>query len=198
MSLDHYDAPTGAYTSRIPPGTTAFRRVIAEHFGFSRTEVIRDQSRCAQTRSEHCECGAVDCFTVLFEKGRPFFDWCVANADALGVQSVIFQHRQIGFGNPTERHRAKADHMDHVHVGLNRAARQNLTEVRVRALLPGAEEDFLAKLTEDEQQEVLSLSRENRKALYKRVDGVDREHLNEIDGRLTKIEEALARIEAKP
>lgn len=170
MSLSAYDAPNGSYTSAIPSGTAAFRKVIAEFFGFTRTEVVRDQSRCNQTGSEHCECGAVDCFTVVFEKGRPFFDWCVEVADALGIQSVIFQHRQIGFGNPTERHRAKGDHMDHVHVGLNRWARRNLTEAMVREKLPGAEEDFLAKLTEDEQQELLEKVRRIDTALIEKDD----------------------------
>lgn len=142
MSLSQYDSPNGSYTSTIPPGTRAFRAVIAEVFGFTRTEVVRDKSRCDATPSEHCECGAVDAFTTDFDKGRPFFDWCVTNADALGVQSVIFQHRQIGFGNPTERHRDKADHMDHVHVGLSRWARANLTEPFVRSLLPEEDDMF--------------------------------------------------------
>lgn len=142
MSLSHYDAPNGSYTSTIPSGTKAFRKVIAGFFGYSRTEVIRDKSRCNQTRSEHCECRGIDCFTTVTAKGRKLFDWCVKVADPLGVEAVIFQHRQIGFGNPNERHRAKADHMDHVHIGLNRWAAKNLTEEMVRALLPGQEDDM--------------------------------------------------------
>lgn len=143
MSLDRWDAPTGAYTSAIPPGMAAFRKVVAELFGYSRTEVVRDRSRCARTRSEHCECGGVDCFTTSATKGRKLFDACVRAADTLGIQSVIFQHRQIGFGNPNERHRAKADHFDHVHIGINRWARRNLTEAMVRAAFTGvaSEED---------------------------------------------------------
>lgn len=128
MSLAVYDAPTGAYTSAIPKGTAAFRKVVASHFGYSRHEVVRDQSRCAQRRSEHCECGAIDFFTTDAIKGRTLFNWCVAKANELGVQSVIFRDREIGFGNPTERHREKQDHFDHVHVGLSRWARTNLTE----------------------------------------------------------------------
>lgn len=142
MSLDSYDAPTGAYTSSIPPGTAALRSVIATDFDYSRTEVVRDRSRCNHTRSEHCECGAIDAFTTDPAKGRHLFDRLVAASEALGIQSVIFRDREIGFGNPTERHRSKRDHFDHVHVGLNRWARANLTQARVRQALKTQEDDM--------------------------------------------------------
>lgn len=100
----HYDPPNGSYTSSIPRGVTAFRSTCADYFNFTRTEVIRDQSRCQQTRSEHCECGAIDFFTNDCPgHARRFFDWCVAHADALGIQSVISCHRVWGFGNWSER-----------------------------------------------------------------------------------------------
>lgn len=153
MSLSHYDAPNGSYTSSIPPGTQAFRTFIAQKFGFTRTEVIRDKSRCNHTRSEHCECGAIDFFTTVTVKGRAVFDWCVKHEQATGVQSVIFQHRQIGFGNPTERHRDKADHLDHVHVGLNRWARANLTLEMLQGL--DEEEDDMAQVPQAEWDKLL-------------------------------------------
>jgi hypothetical protein len=158
MSLDTYNAPTGAYTARIPPGTAAFRKVVGEHFGFLRTEVVRDRSRCAHTRSEHCECAAIDFFTSVYAKGRPFFDWCVSVAEPLGIQSVIFWRRVIGFGNPNERdYHGASPHTDHVHVGLNRWARANLTEDMVRRLLPGEENDLTpeqAKMLTDVHQAI--------------------------------------------
>lgn len=199
MSLSVWDAPNGSYTSVIPPGMKAFRSVVAEVFDYDRTEVIRDRSRCAGKGSEHCECGACDLFTTNAQKGRRLFDWCVSVAVSLGVQSVIFLHREIGFGNPVERHRAKADHMDHVHVGLNRWARVNLTENMVRALLPG-EGDWLMALTEEEQQEVLVGVRrleEIHEALIVRS-GTKRQRLDEyVKDRLDSVDARLKDIEAK-
>lgn len=171
MSLSSWDQPSGTYIGTIPPGTAAFRKVIAEFFGYSRTEVVRDRSRCAGQRSEHCECGAVDAFTTDLIKGRILFHWCVANSDDLGIQSVIFNRRVIGFGDPDERvYHGPSPHTDHVHIGLNRWARKNLTEAMVREKLPGAEEDFLAKLTEDEQQELLEKVRRIDTALIEKDD----------------------------
>lgn len=186
MSLSKYDAPNGSYTSRIPPGMAAFRKVVAEVFGYTRTEVIRDQSRCRQTRSEHCECRGVDCFTTETAKGRKLFDWCVSVANSLGVEAVIFQHRQIGFGNPNERYRAKADHMDHVHIGLNRWAAQNLTEAMVRGLLPGQEDD-MAQVPQKEWDEVKADVDRCVKALLRKKGTFDGEHLVRIDNMLTAL-----------
>lgn len=134
-----YDRPSG-YTSAIPPGTNALRYALAEHFGFTRTEVIRDRSRCQQQSSEHCVCRAVDLFTTDPVKGRAVFDFLVANAAALGIQSVIFRDREWGFGNWTERQRDKRDHFDHVHTGLTIEASKTLTKEKVLALLQGQEE----------------------------------------------------------
>lgn len=165
-----YNPPDGSYTSSIPPGTAALRTYLKERFGFTRTEVIRDKSRCNQHDSEHCSCRGIDAFTTQFSVGRPVFDWAVANADRFGLQSVIFQHRQWGFGNWTERHRAKADHMDHVHIGLNKWAAKNLT----LAMLRGQEDPFMA-LTDAEQQELLDKARSNEARL---------EALEKVVGRL--------------
>lgn len=152
MSLSVYDKPNGSYTSSIPPGTAAFRAVIAELYGFTRTEVIRDPGRCAGQRSEHCECGAVDFFTTDTVKGRKVFEDVGAVADRLGVQSIIFNRRVRGFGNPNERHYdGDSPHTDHVHIGLNRWARRNLTREMVRAALLG-EEDWLDMATQAEVQ----------------------------------------------
>jgi hypothetical protein len=182
----------------------AFRKVVSEHFGYSRSEIVRDVSRCRQTRSEHCECGACDFFTTDLLKGRLLFDWLGKHADALGVQSIIFNRRVRGFGNPSERHyTGPSPHTDHVHAGLNRWARQNLTEAGIRTLLPGQppQEDFLAKLTEDEQQELLAKVRQIWKASGDVENGVYTGVLEDVDrlgARLTGIEEALARLEARP
>lgn len=137
----HYDPPTGRYTSTIPPGVAVFRRVTAAHFGFSRTEVVRDQSRCRAHKSEHCECRGIDDFTTDLSptgKGRTFFNWCVSVADPLGIQSVIFNRRVWGFGAWVERpYTGPSPHTDHVHVGLNNWAAAHLTEELIRAHLPG-------------------------------------------------------------
>lgn len=146
-----YDPPNGSYTSKVPPGTQAFREAIAEYFGFTRTEVVRDRNRCVQQRSEHCECRGIDFFTIVFEVGRPLFNWCVANND-LGIQSVIFFRRVWGFGTPRERaYTGPSPHTDHVHVGLTRQAAQSLTKAQIQARLGGEEEDedVFALVTKD-------------------------------------------------
>lgn len=146
-----YNPPDGSYTSKVSPGTQAFRETIAEHFGFTRTEIVRDKSRCNKQRSEHCECRAVDFFTTIYEVGRPVFNWCVANAD-LGFQSVIFFRRVWGFGRDYERsYHGPSPHTDHVHVGLTRHAAQYLTKAQVQARLKGEEEDedVFALVTKD-------------------------------------------------
>lgn len=152
-----YDAPDGSYTSAIPPGMKAFRKVVGQHFGYARTEVIRDKPRCRQARSEHCECGACDFFTTDIPKGRSLFDWCVHEAERLGIQSVIFNRRVWGFGTWSERaYTGPSPHTDHVHVGLNRRARQHLTEQQVRDRLPvGPAPNPPAGPQEDEMKVVL-------------------------------------------
>jgi hypothetical protein len=159
MSLSNHDSPTGAYTSAIPSGTAAFRKVIGQAFGYSRTEVVRDRPRCDRQRSEHCECGACDFFTTDVAKGRKLFDWCVRHADRLGIQSVIFNRRVVGFGRPTERrYTGDSPHTDHVHVGLNRHARTHLTEQMVRDALDAQgeeEEDWFDMATKAELEALL-------------------------------------------
>jgi hypothetical protein len=117
--VPHYDPPSGRYTSKIPSGTQSFRQLVANKFGYTRTEVIRDRSRCNQTRSEHCECRGIDLFTTDVNKGWNTFYWCIENADRYGIQSVIFRDGQWGFGRWSVYPRTKRDHYDHVHVGLN-------------------------------------------------------------------------------
>lgn len=158
MSLNEWDAPTGVYIGTIPPGTAAFRKVVAEVFDFSRTEVVRDKSRCTHSSSEHCECGAVDAFTVLYKKGRGFFEACVKVSGKLGIQSVIFWERVIGFGNPNERgYGGPSPHTDHVHVGLNRWARANLTEKMVRDAFAEIMEDDM--FSDDDRKRLENLER---------------------------------------
>lgn len=138
-----YDPP-GAYTSTIPSGTTAFRNHLKKKYGFVRTEVIRDKSRCNQTNSEHCVCRGIDFFTTDLKLGRAVFLWCIANADRFGIQSIIFNRRVWGFGKWYERaYTGPSPHTDHVHIGLNKWAAKNLT----KALLEGGEEFVVDKET---------------------------------------------------
>lgn len=185
MSLNHWDAPNGSYTAAIPPGTAAFRKVVGEHFGYARTEVVRDRSRCAGQKSEHCECGAIDFFTTDFKKGRTLFDWCVAHAEELGIQSVIFYRRVVGFGDARERqYTGPSPHTDHVHVGLNRSARRSLTVAQVLEHIEGVED--LANVPQKEWDQMKKDVAAVKKALYKK----DEEHLNVIE---KKLDELLAR-----
>lgn len=133
-----YDPPSG-YTTTIPSGVQALRYGIAEWFGLTRTEVVRDLSRCQQKSSEHCVCRAVDAFTF---DGDAIFDFCVWAAPRLGTQSVIWQHREWGFGRWYERYRSKEDHFDHVHFGVNKWGAANVTRAMVdEALKEYFEED---------------------------------------------------------
>jgi hypothetical protein len=146
MSLDNWDAPNGEYTQVIPPGVKAIREGAAAHFGIELAfaQVIRAKSRCDADRSEHCECGAIDLFPPNedFVLGRRMFDFFVANEDVLGIQSVIFNRRVIGFGNTSERdYTGENPHVDHVHVGVNREARQSVTPAMVEECL--AMEQFM-------------------------------------------------------
>lgn len=136
----HYDPASGSYTATIPPGTKAFRDTVGSHYGF-RTEVIRDEARCAHQPSEHCECRAID-FFVQAPNGRPLFDWAVTHADPLGIQSVIHDRRVWGFGDWTERpYTRPSPHTDHVHIGLTIAASHLLTEQMVRRELGAVQEE---------------------------------------------------------
>jgi hypothetical protein len=133
-----YDPPDGSYSQSIPSGTRAFRQEIAAHFGFTRTEVVRDLSRCQHQRSEHCECRGIDFFTTDVSKGRKVFDFCIRNADVLDIQSVIFNRRVWGFGTWTERaYSGPSPHTDHVHVGLNKRGARTLTREKIRTCLQG-------------------------------------------------------------
>jgi hypothetical protein len=64
----------------------------------------------------------------------------------------------VGFGNPTERrYTGPSPHTDHVHVGLNRHARTQLTEQMVRDALDGQgeEEDWFDMATKAELEALL-------------------------------------------
>lgn len=154
-----YDAPTTYYTSAIPPGTSAFRRVVGPHFGFTRVEVVRDRSRCQSQRSRHCQCAAIDFFTTDLSpvgKGRLLFEWALANANALNIQGGIFNRRCFGLGGTwAERpYTGKHPHTDHVHIELNNHGAANLTEALVRAHLTGGDDDMQRAEIENELQAI--------------------------------------------
>lgn len=157
-----YDKETGEYTTDIPLGTDGFRKFVAKKFGFARTEVVRDRKRCLAKGSEHCECRAVDFFTTDVPKGREVFDWCVANAERYGIQSVIFNRRVWGFGKWSERdYRGPSPHTDHVHVGLNFKGAASFSEEE--AMTPEEKKKF------DELWERVNQVIDEKKALEKRV-----------------------------
>lgn len=155
----HYDPPNEGYTTSIPSGTKAIREGVAAHFGIIRHEVIRDQSRCNHQASEHCVCRGVDWYTRDVIKGTKMRKFLIFAGDKLGIQAAIFNNIVWGFGTWRERSPASSPHEDHVHGGVNKWAAKNVTRAMVDAALAEwdgeAEEDFLAKLTEEEQQEIL-------------------------------------------
>lgn len=138
MTLTYDPAIRGEWTGTIPPGTRNFKVEVARVFGYPRAEIVRDKSRCMSQSSEHCSCRACDFFTSNYQKGRLLFDWAVENADALGIQSVIFWRRVWGFGHWYERHyNGPSPHTDHVHIGLTRDAAKTLTVAKIKLYLPG-------------------------------------------------------------
>lgn len=186
-----YDRPTEGYTTHIPVGVAAFRKTTAEHWNIARTEVVRDLSRCRQRSSEHCVCRGIDEF-VTGALGDEIFDWCLAHADPLGLQSVIFEHREWGFGLWSERFRAKADHMDHLHVGLNRWAAANLTEGMVRSHLGGddmteEEHELLVAVADAIGVRVSGSLRIYDAVTKKREDGKAISQLDAIESKLDKL-----------
>lgn len=177
----HYDPPSGLYTQSIPPGTAHVRQLLVQMFGFTRTEVVRDRSRCNAKGSEHCECRAIDAFTTDIAHGNEVFEWAIANAERYGIQSVIWRDREWGFGDWRIRHREKKDHYDHVHIGLNKKG----------AGAAPQEEDMTPEehqMLEDATERLVKIEDHLGfyygpigKALYKSVDGEPKEHLHVLE-----------------
>lgn len=71
------------------------------------------------TLSLHAEGRAIDIGIVASRKqdGDEIFAWCVANAEALGLQEILWNDRIWSALRPEVRHRS--GHRDHVHIGLN-------------------------------------------------------------------------------
>jgi hypothetical protein len=67
--------------------------------------------------------------------GQRVADFLVANADNLGIQSVIYNRRVWGYGRYYWRaYTGVNPHVDHVHTGMNWAAARSLTDANVEAV----------------------------------------------------------------
>ncbi len=89
--------------------------------------------------SEHAEGRAWDCHNKLGDpEAQRVADLLVAHADALGLQSVIYNRRVWGYGRWNWRAYSGVDpHTTHVHVGMNIQASNTMTEAAIEAILAG-------------------------------------------------------------
>lgn len=95
-------------------------------------------------------------------EGTRLAEFLVANADALGVQRVIWCGKE--WGGPGEwfwePYYGQSQHTDHVHVELNWDAATNLTRQQVETIY--AQEGVFMALTDAEQKEILDFVRSMR------------------------------------
>lgn len=70
--------------------------------------------------SLHAEGRAIDLGIPPARKadGDAIFAWCVANADGIGLQEIIWDRRVWSHRNPAVRPYRASPHTDHVHIGL--------------------------------------------------------------------------------
>lgn len=188
-----YNPPSGSYTSRIPPGMVAIRTYMERRWGIS-VQIVRNQSRCNSSPSEHCECRATDGMTSFKTKRREMFDWGRSLFDKGWCQSVIADRRVAGFGNVNERnYTGPSPHTDHTHLGWTKWAAQNVT----LAMLEGEDDDMptieeIRAVVQEELDKRIGKPNEygpgatTNKALYKKVGETYVEHLDLIEGKLPK------------
>lgn len=199
-----YDPAGTKCSGKCQPGTTilsqTMQRLVPE-LGSLGCYNCRP-TRGGGSLSLHGEGRAWDCAAsgaLLIKAGQFFVD----AAEMLGVQRVI-----CGFGSgkapkewdsrPGQRFWSDYGgpaHDDHDHVELCWDAALHLTVQQVEDAFerywPGAEEDFLAKLTEDEQQRILVQSDLSYKALFDERDG---KKVNVIDELRKLVADILAEV----
>lgn len=165
-----YDPYDPGWGGKPQAGALALRQVTMQRVPVvGDLGILRDQARCSK-RSAHCHGRAWDAkiAAVDIAVGDELAAFFVLPdvATALGIQRVIW-----GFGptrppkewdsRPGQRFWSAYSgphHDDHVHVELCWQAAKILTVQQVEAAFDsywGAEEDFLANLTEEEQREIL-------------------------------------------
>lgn len=122
--------------------------------------------------------------------------------EELGIQRIIWNRRQWDVNTKAWRaYHGQSAHLDHLHIELCwEAARDNPLTVEYVKLVLG-QEDWLMALTEKEQEELLKKVRDVWKDHGDEKNGVYTGVLEDVEKlgvRLKGIEDALARIEAKP
>lgn len=119
------------------PGTIQLRQFVLGYFDVQdAVQDIKDggiynyrRVRGGSSLSAHAEGRAWDAMIVgKKSEGDRLADWLVANAEAIGVQEVIwFQRRWAANTLRWNPYSGASPHTDHVHVALNREASQHLT-----------------------------------------------------------------------
>lgn len=146
--------PVGRVPSKGPqPGAAALHRYTLARFNGRDLGIFNPRDVCGNAwppkppatklpcvLSFHAEGRAGDAgFPVQRPNGHPdgsaLADWLVANANALGVQEVIWAGRRwTTTTRKWQRYTGRSDHFDHVHWSLNRDAARTLTGAHIEAV----------------------------------------------------------------
>lgn len=122
--MPHYDPYRGPCSGGPQPGTADLREEVKARFPGGNGGYPFGIYNC-RPPSEHTEGRALDYGLNANDPNQKAIGdalclWLVANADALGVQAVIWNRRVWGYGRWYWRHYGgRSPHTDHVHVGQN-------------------------------------------------------------------------------
>lgn len=175
-----YDPTTPGWTGIAQPGVVAFSRAVMDLFPwFGSMGIVRDKSRCMQKSSTHCKGRAWDCAcnansATGLKQGNDLAALLITNHRYLGLQRIIWNRREWDcLELKWEAYSGPSPHLDHLHLEFCwQAARDKPLTVEYVKMVLGGEEDFLAKLTEAEQREVLEKVRRIDTALIEKDDAV--------------------------
>ena len=140
--MPRYDRTGTTCSSGPQTGTRALYAVVLEVFGGRPLGVYNCRPvRGGSRLSEHGEGRAIDIGYDAFdpadrERGDSLADALVEHAEALGIQSVVWNRRVWGYGRWYWRDlTGGTPHTDHVHAGQHWTAARTLTETAARAAL---------------------------------------------------------------
>lgn len=156
-----YDPPRSKCAGRNQPGAVALRRFCLAVFAFCEDAGIYVCRKVAGSSNDSVH-GDGRAWDAHFDQpgknrrnpaGDPLANWLVANADALGVQVVIWNRLIWSATRPYWRaYTGPNPHIDHVHVELNWPAAESLTVADLERVWAGtpAQPDVVPALTLEE------------------------------------------------
>jgi len=130
-------------TKGAEPGAVALRDWAVKYYPPGRNGGIFNcrTVRGSSAPSIHGEGRAIDImFPVVNNAGHPegqkLFEHLAENADALGLQSIIWNRRIYSARSPRGRvYSGVNPHIDHLHIEMTREAARTLTSARINAIL---------------------------------------------------------------